>query len=106
MWSVMKIPLFTIDRLQISLTHSIVVKLHCCRFVKDNVLWACLAGMSVHAKHLDTAEVAYAAIQEADKVYYIQYIKELPLKEARAAEMSVMTGHYQVLLHWPKNSLH
>ena len=28
-----------------------------CRFVKDNVLWACLAGMAVHAKHLDTAEV-------------------------------------------------
>ena len=66
-----------------------------CRFVKDQVLWACLAGMAVHARHLDTAEVAYAAIQEADKVYYIQYIKELPLKEARAAEMAVMTGHYQ-----------
>ena len=62
---------------------------------QDSVLWACLAGMAVHAKHLDTAEVAYAAIQEADKVYYIQYIKELPLKEARAAEMSVMTGNYQ-----------
>ena len=51
--------------------------------------------MAVQAKHLDTAEVAYAAIQESDKVYYIQYIKELPLKEARSAEMSVMTGHYQ-----------
>ena len=63
--------------------------------LQDSVLWACLAGMAVHAKHLDTAEVAYAAIQEADKVYYIQYIKELPLKEARAAEMSVMTGNYQ-----------
>ena len=81
------------------------------RFVKDPVLWACLAGLAVHSKQLDTAEVAYAAIQEADKVlrclnemltvmfseqvYYIQYIKELPLKEARAAEMAVMTGHYQ-----------
>ena len=31
----------------------------------------------------------------SDQVYYIQYIKELPLKEARAAEMAVMTGHYQ-----------
>ena len=30
-----------------------------------------------------------------EQVYYIQYIKELPLKEARAAEMAVMTGHYQ-----------
>ena len=47
--------------------------------------------MAVHAKHLDTAKVADAAIQESDKVYYIQYIKELQ----RAAEMSVMSGHYQ-----------
>ena len=31
----------------------------------------------------------------SEQVYYIQYIKELPLKEARAAEMAVMTGHYQ-----------
>ena len=38
------------------------------RFVKDPVLWSVLAGLSVHARHLDTAEVAYAAIQEADKV--------------------------------------
>ena len=30
-----------------------------------------------------------------EQVYYIQYIKELPLKEARLAEMAVMTGHYQ-----------
>ena len=44
--------------------------------------WSYGTGMAVHAKHLDTAEVAYAAIQESDKVYYIQYIKELPLKEA------------------------
>ena len=66
-----------------------------CRFVKDPVLWSCLAGMSLHARVLATAEVAYAAIQEADKVHYIQYIKELPLKDVRNAEMAVMTGHYQ-----------
>jgi len=39
-----------------------------CRFVKDDTLWACLAGMSVNARHLETAETAYAAIHEADKV--------------------------------------
>ena len=33
--------------------------------------------------------------QEADKVYYIQYIKTLPVKEARMAEMAVLSGHYQ-----------
>jgi hypothetical protein len=33
--------------------------------------------------------------QEADKVYYIQYIKSLPVREARMAEMAVLSGHYQ-----------
>ncbi len=54
-----------------------------------------LAAMATHAKELETAEVAYAAINEADKVHYIQYIKELPSKEARNAEMAVLTGNYQ-----------
>ena len=40
-------------------------------------------------------QVAYSAINEADKVHYIQYIKELPSKEARNAEMAVLTGNYQ-----------
>ena len=33
-------------------------------------MWACLAGMAVNARHLETAETAYAAIHEADKVFY------------------------------------
>ena len=45
------------------------------RFVKDDTLWSCLAGMATNARHLETAEVAYSAIHEADKVHYIQYIK-------------------------------
>lgn len=31
--------------------------------------------MATYAKDLDTAEEAYAAISEMDKVFYIQYIK-------------------------------
>ena len=64
--------------------------------MKDDTLWACLAGLSISAKHLDTAEVAYSAVQEADKVHYIQYINTLPSREARSAEMSVLIGNYQV----------
>ena len=48
--------------------------------------------MATHSKHLETAEVAYSAIMEADKVHYIQYIRELPVKEVRNAEMAVLTG--------------
>lgn len=63
------------------------------RFVKDDTVWACLAAMATAYKELNTAEVAYAAINEVDKVQYIHYIKEIPLKEARMAEMALMGGH-------------
>jgi hypothetical protein len=32
--------------------------------LQDDSLWACLAAMSVHYKDLNTAEVAFAAINE------------------------------------------
>ncbi|XP_045601736.1 intraflagellar transport protein 80 homolog [Procambarus clarkii] len=63
------------------------------RFVKDDIVWACLAAMATANKELGTAEVAYAAINEADKVQYIHYIKEIPVKEARTAEMALLGGH-------------
>ncbi|XP_072035269.1 intraflagellar transport protein 80 homolog [Amphiura filiformis] len=66
-----------------------------CRFCKDQALWACLAAMAAYAKELNTAEVAYAAIDAADKVEYILYIKDLPLKEARNAEMALFCGNHQ-----------
>lgn len=63
------------------------------RFVKDDTVWACLAAMATAYKELNTAEVAYAAINEVDKVQYIHYIREIPIKEARMAEMALMGGH-------------
>lgn len=44
---------------------------------------------------IETYMITPVAPSFSDQVYYIQYIKEMPLKEARAAEMAVMTGHYQ-----------
>eukprot|EP00002_Diphylleia_rotans_P010897 TRINITY_DN2155_c0_g1_i7.p1 TRINITY_DN2155_c0_g1~~TRINITY_DN2155_c0_g1_i7.p1 ORF type:complete len:666 (-),score=114.98 TRINITY_DN2155_c0_g1_i7:671-2668(-) len=35
-----------------------------CRYVKDPVLWATLAAMSINGNHLETAEVALASIDE------------------------------------------
>jgi len=60
-----------------------------CRFVKDEPLWACLAAMSAYAKELSTAEIAYAAIEEADKVQYINHVKEIPSNEGRLAAMAL-----------------
>jgi intraflagellar transport protein 80 len=49
---------------------------------QDSTLWACLAAMATHARDLTTAEEAYAAVDETDKVAYIQYIKvmDVPYK--------------------------
>ncbi|KAJ1520245.1 hypothetical protein ONE63_004452 [Megalurothrips usitatus] len=63
-----------------------------CRVVKEDALWACLAAMAIKAKNLLIAEEAYAAIEEMDRVEYIQHIKKIPNRTAQMAEMILMTG--------------
>ena len=60
-----------------------------CRFVKSKELWACLAGMSLNAHHLDTAEIALAAVDEVDKLHFILYVKSIPSDEGRSAELAL-----------------
>uniref|UniRef100_H0ZLQ6 Intraflagellar transport 80 n=1 Tax=Taeniopygia guttata TaxID=59729 RepID=H0ZLQ6_TAEGU len=75
--------------------------LRLCSFVQttgtdeDQTLWACLAAMAVASKEMSTAEIAYAAIGEIDKVQYIHSIKELPSKESRLAHMLLFSGSTQ-----------
>ncbi|NXG16344.1 IFT80 protein, partial [Grallaria varia] len=66
-----------------------------CRFVKDQSLWACLAAMAVANRAMATAEIAYAAIGETDKVQYVSSIKDLPSKESRMAHMLLFSGNTQ-----------
>lgn len=58
-----------------------------CRFVKEPTLWACLAGMALQAREFDTVEIALAALEQIDKVQYINHIKELPSTAAKNAEI-------------------
>jgi len=60
-----------------------------CRFVKDEKLWGCLAAMSLQNRQLDTAEVALASLNEADKLEFIIYLKKLPSEETRNAELAL-----------------
>ena len=60
-----------------------------CRFVKENTLWACLAAMSIYCRELNTVEIALAAIDEADKVQFVNYIKELPSEASRNAALAL-----------------
>ncbi|XP_067102166.1 intraflagellar transport protein 80 homolog [Osmerus mordax] len=69
--------------------------LRLCRFAKDQSLWACLAGMAMANRELSTAEVAYAAIGEVDKVQYITSMKELPSRESLLAHLQLFSGHVQ-----------
>ncbi|MCJ8744856.1 hypothetical protein PDJAM_G00123440 [Pangasius djambal] len=69
--------------------------LHLCRFAKDQALWACLAGMAMANRELNTAETAYAAIREVDKVQYIKFIKDLPSKESSLAHILLFSGQVQ-----------
>jgi len=43
--------------------------------------------MAINARDLNTAEIAYAAIEEVDKLQYILHIKNVPTEEGRSAEL-------------------
>ncbi|KAL0173484.1 hypothetical protein M9458_029452, partial [Cirrhinus mrigala] len=58
-------------------------------------LWSCLAGLAMANKELSTAEVAYAAIGEIDKVQYINFIKDLPSRDSCLAHILLFSGHVQ-----------
>lgn len=57
--------------------------------LQEAALWACLAGWAVSAGELNTAEVAFAGCEEVDKLQYMLYIKQLPSREARLAELAL-----------------
>mmetsp|Transcript_128351 Transcript_128351/g.411344 ORF Transcript_128351/g.411344 Transcript_128351/m.411344 type:complete len:761 (+) Transcript_128351:159-2441(+) len=60
-----------------------------CRYIKSPELWAALAGMAIHARALDTVEIALAAIEEVDKVQFIAHINKLPDEVLKSAEMAL-----------------
>ncbi|KAL7746502.1 hypothetical protein RI367_008152 [Sorochytrium milnesiophthora] len=66
-----------------------------CRTAKSQELWACLAVMSVSGNDLNTAEVAYAAIDEASKLQFICHVKELNNQEARNAELALFRHQFR-----------
>ena len=63
-----------------------------CRFLKDHMLWGCLAGMSIANRELDTAENSLASVNELDKVQYINKINALPSDASKNAAISLFSG--------------
>jgi len=60
-----------------------------CRYVKSPELWASLAAMAIHARALETVEIALAAIEEVDKVHFVAHIGKLPDETLRSAELAL-----------------
>ena len=60
-----------------------------CRFVKEPILWACLAAISIKAQELPTAEIAFATIEQADKVQFLSEVQELPSQVLKNAAMAL-----------------
>merc|ERR1719230_1568935 len=60
-----------------------------CRYVKIRELWACLAAMAIHARELNTVEIALAAIEEVDKVQFVAHINRLPDEVLKSAELAL-----------------
>ena len=68
------------------------------------LLWACLAGLSLGQQHIETAKTAYASLSLVDKVQFMNFLKEVPSDEGRAAELALFNvdwgsaggaGHWQ-----------
>eukprot|EP00003_Mantamonas_plastica_P014158 TRINITY_DN2457_c0_g4_i3.p1 TRINITY_DN2457_c0_g4~~TRINITY_DN2457_c0_g4_i3.p1 ORF type:complete len:836 (+),score=299.28 TRINITY_DN2457_c0_g4_i3:177-2510(+) len=66
-----------------------------CRFVKDNELWACLAAMAIANNHLQTAEDAFAAIDEVDRLEFISHVNKVPSAAGKRAEMALYRGEIE-----------
>merc|ERR1712217_855525 len=60
-----------------------------CRYVKLPELWAALGAMAMHARALDTVEIALAAIEEVDKVQFVAHINKMPDDVLRQAELAL-----------------
>eukprot|EP00803_Ostreobium_quekettii_P011498 evm.model.scf_932.3 EVM.evm.TU.scf_932.3 scf_932:41511-43103(+) len=52
-------------------------------------MWACLALMAMEAAELNTAEVAFAAIGEVDRLQFVLHVKDIPTEEGRSAELAL-----------------
>lgn len=60
-----------------------------CRFVKDPYLWTSLAAFALNSGDLDTTELCFSAIDEVEKLQYIQHIKTIPSQEGRSAALAL-----------------
>jgi intraflagellar transport protein 80 len=60
-----------------------------CRFAKEPALWAALAALALDGQELETAALALSAIDEYDKLEFVQQLVQIPTVEGRNAELAL-----------------
>ncbi|PAV78488.1 hypothetical protein WR25_09547 isoform B [Diploscapter pachys] len=63
-----------------------------CRHVNDDCLWAILAGLAIFHKNLYASEIAYAALDEYEKVMFLSKARNHPDKDVRNAMLLLLAG--------------
>ncbi|ULU13491.1 hypothetical protein L3Y34_016178 [Caenorhabditis briggsae] len=63
-----------------------------CRSIGNDTLWATLASLAVIHKNMASMEIAYAALEDDEKVSMINEIKDKTDKDVRQALQVVLTG--------------
>ncbi|CAG9859174.1 unnamed protein product [Phyllotreta striolata] len=65
-----------------------------CRTANNETTWTCLAVLATQASAftMDIAEEAFANVNQYDKVYFLQHIKNLPSKIEQRAQMALLGG--------------
>ncbi|KAF5830134.1 hypothetical protein DUNSADRAFT_15000 [Dunaliella salina] len=57
--------------------------------LQDPSMWATLASMAMANKELNTAEAAFAEVDEVDKLHFVMKLKQVPHEEGRNAELAL-----------------
>ena len=63
-----------------------------CRLVRSKLLWTTLAEAAMESRHLETAEVAFSAIEDVARLSFVLYVKDISSETRVNAELSEYAG--------------
>uniref|UniRef100_A0A0N5A873 Intraflagellar transport protein 80 homolog n=1 Tax=Syphacia muris TaxID=451379 RepID=A0A0N5A873_9BILA len=63
-----------------------------CRHIQKEYLWGMLAGMAISARNMEIAEVANAALNEVEKVFYIHKIQTTTDKNLKSSLIALFVN--------------
>lgn len=52
-------------------------------------MWAAVAGLALASRHLESAEIALAALEQVEKLDFVLYVKSIPSEAGRNAALAL-----------------